>query len=278
MAGSCNWKIYLDILASIRRVIGRCLLEFSLIRYRLHKPTNELVIVTGANYSHYASLHQFLESVITFEPNTKTYVFDLGLRTEQLQAINQLGSRLKQLSVLKFNYDRYPKFFNIDVQAGQYAWKPAIVKEIAELEKCSVLWCDAGNVVIKNLAVIRKIISKDGFFSPYSQGTVQMWTHQGMLEFLGTTAANMDKRNLNGALIGFNPNHSLTSRLIQEWYQCALTEECISPFGSSRKNHRQDQAALTNIAYKIGIAKIGKSLRIGDNVAAVGFRLHCDID
>jgi hypothetical protein len=40
--------------------------------------------------------------------------------------------------------------------------------------------------------------------------------------------------------------------LARPWYECALTRQCIAPDGSNRRNHRQDQAALTVLAYLSG--------------------------
>lgn len=40
--------------------------------------------------------------------------------------------------------------------------------------------------------------------------------------------------------------------LARPWYECSITRQCIAPDGSSRKNHRQDQAALTVLAILTG--------------------------
>lgn len=38
------------------------------------------------------------------------------------------------------------------------------------------------------------------------------------------------------------------TRLVRPWYECSITRQCIAPDGTSRKNHRQDQSALTVLA------------------------------
>jgi len=42
------------------------------------------------------------------------------------------------------------------------------------------------------------------------------------------------------------------SELARPWYECSITRQCIAPDGSSRKNHRQDQSALTVLAALTG--------------------------
>ena len=38
--------------------------------------------------------------------------------------------------------------------------------------------------------------------------------------------------------------------LLREWRACSLELECIAPGNSTRRDHRQDQAALTVLAWK----------------------------
>ena len=42
--------------------------------------------------------------------------------------------------------------------------------------------------------------------------------------------------------------------LVEPWVRCARVEACIAPPGSNRRNHRQDQAALTVLAHQAGVA------------------------
>uniref|UniRef100_A0A7S2SWB4 Uncharacterized protein n=1 Tax=Rhizochromulina marina TaxID=1034831 RepID=A0A7S2SWB4_9STRA len=56
--------------------------------------------------------------------------------------------------------------------------------------------------------------------------------------------------NCNGAFSTWihapeNDGRFYSSRVMERWHTCAMKKECICPAGSSRSNHRQDQAALT---------------------------------
>lgn len=53
--------------------------------------------------------------------------------------------------------------------------------------------------------------------------------------------------------------------LARPWYECSITRQCIAPDGSSRKNHRQDQAALTVITARNGYKCQGVSSGIARN-------------
>ena len=57
----------------------------------------------------------------------------------------------------------------------------------------------------------------------------------------GAGAAGADAAAAAGS--GLAP--SISDAAVSIWEQCALARDCICPAGSSRRNHRQDQAALT---------------------------------
>jgi hypothetical protein len=59
--------------------------------------------------------------------------------------------------------------------------------------------------------------------------------------------------------------------LINQWKACALTKECIAPAGSSRQNHRQDQAVLSVLAQQYDLTR-----KIPTKF--YGFKIHQDID
>ena len=98
------------------------------------------------------------------------------------------------------------------------------------------------------------------------------WTHPATLEYFAVDAQwAAGKRNLNGACVAFHPHSLQALKLAKQWRDGALIKECIAPEGSSRKNHRQDQALLTVLAYKHGLADATESQYLG-------FETHRDID
>ena len=256
-------KFFIKIFNSIENYIISFLL-FPISPVAVEK----FVIVTGSDSRHYKSLKQLLSSILLHEIKTKVIVFDLGLLNEE---INELKIQFRNIELRKFDYSKYPEYFNIKINAGEYAWKPVIISNILEEFKNSVFWMDAGNVVYSPLITIRKIIKLTGFYSPYSEGKINKWTHQSTLKFLKASNDILYRRNLSGGCVAINYEFNEVKKTIHKWKDCALTKDCIAPEGSSRKNHRQDQAVLSVLAYQAKIVN-----RLFNKF--YGFKIHQNIN
>ena len=225
------------------------------------------VLVTGADKSHAKSLVQLLTTIRRHEPRLKVVVYDLGLsRIQRWNALQAFPCQLR-----KFRYDLYPPFLDIRVNRGEYAWKPVLINEVAAHYNGIVCWMDAGNMLVDDLSRLRAFVHEHGFYSPRSSGTVANWTHPGMLDWLGVPDGwdGAARRNLNAACVAFKTSDPKALAVITEWGRLALMKECISPLGSSRKNHRQDQALLTILAYRSGLLD-------EPSKEMLGFRTHAD--
>jgi hypothetical protein len=207
--------------------------------------TSNLQIVTGADSSHFLALANLLHSIDTFEPHIHVTIWDLGLSsTERLD----IETKFPRFIFKDFPYGSVPSYFNIAVDAGQYAWKPVAIENSKNDLYPLILWLDAGNLLKSDLSLVGGIISKQGFFSPYSSGKIKDWTHPKTLSFLQADEAISEGPNCNGAIVGFDCENPLALALLASWVSCALNKDCIAPKGSNRDNHRQDQAALSVLA------------------------------
>jgi len=264
---------------ALLRLIRRWMLwHVSGIRYFFYASNQNLVVVTGANHNHFKSLKQFVASAIKYEPFSKVIIFDLGLTASQSAEIRRLIETNPLVEIREFLFKNYPPHLNIEVNAGEYAWKPVIIGEICSESDGFVLWCDSGNVIDKRLSWIRRIVQRDGIYCPFSAGTIAEWTHPGMLSFLKLDDRYKGLQNLNAAVICLNPRNPEISKLIIDWHNCALNVNCISPKGSSRANHRQDQAALTSIAVRNGVIKATRPKYVNQLWEPLGLRIQCDVD
>jgi hypothetical protein len=183
----------------------------------------------------------------------------------------------------KFDFTAYPPHLDVEVNAGEYAWKPVIVAEVVERVRRSgeaddVLWSDAGSYFDDFDRIAARVRECGGLWLRASSGTMAQWTHPLMFERLGVDPkAFAALPNADATLIGFatgHPSSSVRERVYRDivvpWKAGALDRDCIAPPGSSRKNHRQDQALLSYLVHKSGFAFSRDTRR------ELGVRCKCD--
>lgn len=202
-------------------------------------------IVTGASSNHFHCLLNLLRTVRHYCPDTVVVVYDLGLSADELAEIDRTGVELRT-----FDFTRYPEYMNIAVNAGEYAWKPVIFHQVLEDFGNLVMWLDAGNLVMRDLTLVWLWIRRYGILTPTSAGDLREWTHPKALDHMNVPAEDLDKPNRNAALVGLNADYPWARQLCLDWRDAALCRDCIAPEGSSRENHRQDQAVLSILFYR----------------------------
>ncbi|KAI7862840.1 hypothetical protein BDF14DRAFT_1885642 [Spinellus fusiger] len=237
-------------------------LSKALKRQPLTHPTHTYpyTIITAASDNHLCALENFLYKLnhhrSRFAPSQfpRIVVYQLGIQPTRLPILHQLVRNGKINDLVEFNYTRYPSFWNVTVKRGEYAWKTGILDEVRMKYGGILVWLDAGNIVTSDfLRRIPTIIQRQGgFWSPRSQWTAKRWTHPGMYEYFQVTPF-LDAENCNGAALGFDANNkTIVDTLMIPWRECAQVKQCIAPPGSSRANHRQDQAVITYLAHQHG--------------------------
>lgn len=218
-------------------------------------------VVTAASSNHAGALRYLLESLRRLDARVDCY--DLGLSASERASL----PKWPQLVLHRFNYEAYPRYLDIEVNAGEYAWKPVIVAEVVERARAEggrehVLWCDAGTYFDALNPVDQLIGDSRGVWVRRSSGTMRQWTHPGMLTYFKADFHHYgDRPNADATLIGFATGHAeeavrerVYHEIVVPWRACALTRDCIAPPGSSRTNHRQDQAALSYFVHRAGLA------------------------
>lgn len=209
-----------------------------------------MIIVTGASNNHYNTLKQFIDSVIKFRNiDIQLIVYDLGIETSNWNNLITLHNVHYNISFKTFDYTKYPSWYNININAGEYAWKSAIIYETyLEHTESIIMWMDAGNIITSKLNPLVEFIKINGVHTGVTSGDIKLWTHPKTLEYMKPSNLNMPNRN--GAAIGFNCKIQWVKDFLEEFYNCCCDKNCIAPEGSSRINHRQDQAVLTILFYK----------------------------
>ncbi|CAO3589059.1 unnamed protein product [Absidia cylindrospora] len=183
-------------------------------------------------------------------------VYNLGLTASQTRVLHNLYQHDFFDDLVAFNYTKYPSFWDVRVNRGEYAWKPGAVKEVADQYGGTIIWLDTGDVPnTQFVETMPDYIQRYGFWSPRSTGFMgAKFNHIGLFRYFHTSRkeyAHME--NCNGAALGFDAdNKQVVDTLINPWYECALNKDCIAPKGSSRRNHRQDQTAISFLALRAG--------------------------
>ena len=200
-----------------------------------------LTLITGASSNHFKTLLNFL---IRNEPFIKPYrvvVYDLGLTEKENQVLTK---NFPQYLHCKFDYSKYPDYFNIKIEAGQYAWKPVIIHEVAAKFGGYICWMDSGNLIYEDLRVLINVIKTHKIYTPRSSMHLKRWVHPGTLKYLNYIG-NLFLRNRSGGYFACDYSLKFVKDFVNDWKNGALIKECIAPEGSHRKNHRQDQAVLS---------------------------------
>ena len=196
------------------------------------------------------TLNEFLSSIRKFKNNIieKVIVYDLDIIDEHWDLI-QKTFKESYFVFKKFDYKNYPEWYNININAGEYAWKPAIINECSlDYENNILVWMDSGTLITNYLDDLNKSIDNTNLHSGTTSGTIKDWTYYKTIEMLKPINSNLQNRN--GSCIGFNCKTKWVKKFITEFYTYSRKKECIAPKGSSRKNHRQDQSLFTILYYK----------------------------
>jgi hypothetical protein len=240
--------------------------------FNFYKTKNKLILITGASSNHYKSLIQFIGTIVKNIKEEHVIIYDLGLSEEEVATIKEICN-INNFIFKKFKYNKYPSFFNIDIEAGQYAWKPTIIKNVSDKYEGIILWLDAGSMLKNNLADMIKFVNENYIYTPVSQGVITKWTHQKTLEYLNVDNKYFNRRNVSGGIIAFDNRIDWIKELIGKWQKYSTIKEYIAPKGSDRSNHRQDQSILTILIHEY---KDKYNFKIANKY--LGMIPHCDID
>ena len=218
----------------------------------------KLTIVTGANKYYFKSLCQLLNNInnTLYNYNLNLYVYDLGIDEIQINELfNLLNSFNKNITYnyIKFDYSKFPSYYNIYEKKGEYAWKSACIwQTYKNIDSDILMWCDSANLFTSSsIEPLIDTIQKQGIYTPSSKHTVKEWTHNKCLEYFNIEHDNiiLNLQQRSGGMLCFDLNNISTHSVIKEFYNLSKIKECIAPQGSNILNHRQDQALFTILYY-----------------------------
>jgi hypothetical protein len=240
-----------------------------------------ILFVTGASENHFKTLLQLLCNLSGLKiknPDINVVVWDLGLTSHQIEF---LKIEFKDFQYQRFEFEKYPEWFNVKKEAGQYAWKPQIIAASVELanklNRSFLCWVDSGDLFSDpDLQDLMHYLDSYDVYSPASSGSMRQWTHPKTLDFLNVDQwrfSVMDLPMRNGAFLAFNLQRESVRQFIVDFQEKSAIRECIAPLGSDRSNHRQDQAVFSLLYYQY----LYRYKRPYNN-RYLGFTIHNDID
>ena len=138
-----------------------------------------MIIICGSENNYLVHLYKFIDSVNKYINNKhKLIIYDLGIEKYDWDNLKKKYAR-ENFIYKTFDYSKYPEWFNIKMNVGEYAWKPAIIYETyLEYKNEIIIWMDSGNLIHeKNLISLNSFINKNNIYSATSTGNIKKWTH-----------------------------------------------------------------------------------------------------
>ena len=231
---------------------------------------NSRLVVTGCSGNHFVSAIPAMLSVIKTNITVNIAFIDYGLAPDHLERLKGFFAYIHNIHVKlnihplliyrKFNFQNAPSWMDIrnPQTRGGYSWKVICYFDLMFEWRALGGWIDAGTIIHRGIDTEFKYTLLEGMYSPSSQDTIAKWTYPSTIQFLQNhgmiSHLNTTKSNCSGGhfFVDFS-NSTAVNLIFKPYLQCAYTMKCISPKGSNRKNHRQDQAALSIFIHNAGL-------------------------
>jgi hypothetical protein len=237
-----------------------------------------VIVVTAASSNHFGALRYMLESLRALKARVECY--DLGLAPREVQAL----PRWAGLFYHKFDFAAYPPHLNVEIAAGEYAWKPVIVAEVVEraarervagrraLDRCRVVLsrarADRRAPAIRRRTVGAPVERHDGAVDAPADVRAPRRGRRGLRQLVPTRT---QRSSVWRPVIASPAVRDRVYRdIVVPWRAGALDKDCIAPAGSSRRNHRQDQALLSYLVHQAGFGFADEGRQ------EIGVRCKCD--
>ena len=228
-------------------------------RIFLHKKNNkkEFKLLTCANKNYFNALKQFINNVkrenIEFD---KFIVYDIGLTKDQENELYILQAAYG-FNIYKLDFSKYPEHVNLNLEQwnglnNSYAFKPIIIHKVLQNINTPLIYLDCGcefsndtiNGILHN-------ISKNHFYISIANNKNSIEStelnYKTTLDYFNIKKTDIITCSAN--YMGIEYNNEATKTIINEWYNYSMKKEIISPIGSNRNNHRQDQTILSCILH-----------------------------
>lgn len=229
----------------------------------------KITYISGASSNHFKTLCQLCDNLLIYAKNINIIIYDLGLTEQQFNYLKKYNFILR-----KFDFSKYPDWININNKFGQYAWKPIIINEVAKEFNDIIIWMDSGTLLLDRLERVHNYIKEYGIYTCSNSDHISVLCHNKTYEYIKVpNLQDKRKKTRLACFIGFNYRLEFIKKIIDDYYNYSLIRGCISPEGSSRRNHRQDQSVFNLVYYKYKELYNFKDIKM-----KLDFTIHNDID
>ena len=227
-----------------------------------YREGNNVLMITGCSDNHFVSAVPAMYAMLNASATVNIAFIDYGLLPEQVEELKSVFDYIHRVHVAmnassiivyrKFDFRKAPTWmniFNCDTRGG-YSWKVIGYMDILSEWKAMGAWIDAGSLINDGIDKELEYTKLEGMYVPPSPGNVERWTHPQMIQFvesMGMTG-KVDRNETNcssGHFFMDFSNKTAVNTIFKPFLQCAYTMRCITPRGSDKSNHRQEQAGVT---------------------------------
>ncbi len=200
-----------------------------------------LTIITAAESRYFSRLQTLLWTVSVFEPQSKVIVWDLGLTQEQLDLLNNIPTFcLPNWEIRKFDYSRYPSYFDINVQNGRMAFRPVTLQSAANEFGGLLLWLDASMQLRGSMSKIMLRAKQQGFYAPCTALTIERGLFPSSRGPLNVTDDLLSKNVMDAGMLCVDTTNPDIKAIIDRWVTVTMDANCTAPTGSAKRTHSQD--------------------------------------
>tara|TARA_A100001011_G_C14313139_1_gene846640 strand:+ start:6 stop:2879 length:2874 start_codon:yes stop_codon:yes gene_type:complete len=225
----------------------------------LNKKTNnkEYKLLTCANKDYFNALKQFINNVKEVNIDFDNFiVYDIGLTSDQENELYILQAEYR-FYIYKLDFSKYPEHVNLNLEQwnglnNSYAFKPIIIYNVLQKINVPLIYLDCGcGFTMETIDKTLINISKNNFYISIAnqKNTIESLelNHPDTLKHFDIKNTEIITASAN--FMGIDYNNDATKKIINEWYNYSMKQKIISPIGSNRNNHRQDQTVLSCILH-----------------------------
>ena len=243
------------------------------------KDRDDIVLVTAASDNHLYSLLQLINTIYAHERGLTVYVYDIGFSEESIQKIKSFTQNYhtKTMNIILKKFD-FEKWGLKRSDLKDFGWKAPIIHETyEEVGAKKIIWSDAGNMLVSNLDELISFLNKNKIYSPTTGHSIRGETYGGLIHpdtvLKMDVGVSIDLPSRGGGVIGLDFSSDWASNFLKEFVSFSLDKSVIAPEGSSKRNHRQDQAVFSLLYEKYRAVYGFERPR-----ARIGLDTHYDIE